>query len=548
MTIVIDTLEGLERFKTQQNKQTLEEHPHYNYYLTKAYDYYERLTSTGEFEWRPYQPRYAATYCCRRRNISALIMGSGKTLIAVLKICALYDTRLDNMTRGSIQIIAPSELSIKARWSEELYKFDIIRRNVSFLKDKRDIDEADKPIWIYHHDFPKLKLGKRKGNRDYVSKVLNKASLLVVDEAHQLKESTNRSRHITYLIGRSKRVLLMSGTISDGRLDLIHFLCNTTYGVHWPFNNKKEFRNKYSSKKNIKTNYVSGFGDESNRTMHKLSPAKISSYSKLIQRYIHRVGYNNNDIKDYVSIPHRETVVEPVYPSPHHKDYYKEVIEREKHNIELIKKYNNNNMKAKALQLLHPIINASNCPPEDIENNKLNLLLHYVEEKHAKGEKTAVVCEGVESSRLVTLALKEYYRVVRMYAEDENYKPPVQKPKERKEVVNEFLFNEETKVGVFSIHLASESIDLTSASQIIFYDYPWSSTKLQQSLFRVVRPGNKKDSVRAVYLKNKGFVDEHQQNLLAEKLDSLNLMLDFDTSSNWQDNVDLEEVVKNVIG
>lgn len=546
--LVIKSLADLEDVELSNNK-TLEEHPHFNFYYERAYSFYQEIVKEG-FEWRPFQPRYAAIYCCRRNNISALTMGLGKTIIAILNICALYCDQLDEMNRGSIQIVAPSELSITTRWLEELNKLNLTARNVGFLKTKKDLKESTKPIWIYHHDFPKLRLKERRGNRDYYSKVLSKCNLLVVDEAHQLKEKTSRSKHISYLVGRSKRVLLMSGTISDGRLDLIHFLCKMAYGRYWPFKEKKDFRDKYSSRKNVKTNYISGFGNESDRTIYKLAPSKVTQYARLIQSYIHRAGYSDTNIQPYVHIPDRQTIVEPIKPSTEHVNHYYSIVEHEKDRIERARRYYKGNMRAQALQLLHPIIRASNCPPDWVSNRKLERLIERVEEQRVQGGRTAVFCEGVDAARTVTLALKEQgYNTVRMYAKDEEYDPPEQKPSKRKEVVNKFLFDDETDAGVFSMNLASESIDLTSASQVIFYDYPWGSTKLQQALFRVVRPGNNRKSIRAVYLKNQGFIDEHQQNLLAEKIDSINLMLDFDAYSmdTGQGTINLEEVVKNVI-
>ena len=512
--LVLNTLEDLKEFELVDS-QDLTQDSHYNKYLNKAYKHYKELYLNEDIQWRPYQPEYAALYATRRKNICALTMGLGKTTIAGLMLCCLYEDNIKLMRPGAIQIIAPSELSIKTRWLEDLEKLKVIQGNISFLKKKEDVFKADKPIWIYNQDFPKRELSDRKGNNKFLSKSLNKANVLIIDEAHHLKPKTQRSRHINYLARRSKRVFLMSGTISDGRLDLINFLNELTYGRLWPYN-EKDFKRDFTAKRKIKSSYLYGMNtNDSKKSIHQLSPDMISKYSKLIQRYVHRASYSDSNIYPYVHIPKRETVVDIVTPSKEHQEHYEETLKDKQADLEQAKLYDSNKMKAKALQLLHPVLLASNCPPVHIENHKIKKLKEYVEEYQKLGKKTAVFCDGVESARVVTLSLLEQFKTERLYAHDPNYEPTSQTQAMRSKVVNKFLFTDEVEVGVFSINLASESIDLTTADQVIFYDYPWASLKLQQALFRVLRPGNKSSKVRAVYLGNKGFIDEHQQTLLA---------------------------------
>jgi len=548
--LVLDNLEDLKEFELVNN-QTLTQDPQYKHYLKNAYKHYKKLSEKEDIQWRPYQPEYAALYATRRKNICALTMGLGKTTIAGLMLCCLYDESIQSMRAGSIQIIAPSELSIKVRWLEDLQKLDAISDNIDFLKKKEDVFKANKPIWIYNQDFPKRELPNKKGNNRFLSKVLNRANVLIVDEAHHLKPKTQRSRHINYLAKRSKRVLLMSGTISDGRLDLINFLNELTYGKLWPYN-EKDFKKKFTAKKKVKSSYLYGMNsNDSKKSIHQLSPDMVSKYSKLIQCYVHRASYSDSNIYPYVHIPERETVVDIVTPSKEHSEHYEKTLKDKQTDLEQAKLYNKSKMKAKALQLLHPVLLASNCPPYHIENVKLEKLKEYVKEYQRAGKKTAVFCDGVEAARVTTLSLlEEKFKTERLYAYDPNYEPNSQTPAMRSKVVNKFLFTDEVEVGVFSVNLASESIDLTTADQVIFYDYPWASLKLQQALFRVIRPGNKSDKVRAVYLGNKGFIDEHQQTLLAEKINSANLMLDFDTTALEEVNndfIDLSSVVENVI-
>ncbi|MFB6283744.1 MAG: helicase-related protein [Halobacteria archaeon] len=547
------TLEQPTEFEQQgfvlKQPNPITDDPNYRHLKTKALAHYRTLAQEqgASFQWRPYQPEFATIYGLRRNNICALTLGLGKTLIAALLVALLYDRQLGNLRPGAVQIVAPSKLSATSRWIPDLEKVKALRGYIKFLKNERDILESREPVWVYPQDFPKRKSKTVNGS---LAKRIRRSGLspnqLIIDEAHHLKRGSQRSEHLLYIRQRAKRCLLLSGTISDGRLELLDYLCWFAYQQHWPYN-PKTFKQVFGSKRKVNSSYLYGSqeADQSKEVNH-LAPNRLAEFSHLIERFVHRASYRDPNIYPYVTLPEENVQVELLIPTEEHRRYYRETIRQNQQNLKKVAKQGN--PKAPALQLLNPVLSASNTPP--VPNRKLDRLRELVAEYASENRKTAVFAHAVASARYITQALSEQFGIIRLYAQDPEVDPPETSEAQRNRAVTEFMFNPEVPVGVFSYNLASESIDLTSAEQIIFYDYPWESVKVQQALFRVVRPGSVADRVRVVYLGNRGFIDEHQHRLLAEKLNSTNLLLDFDRDAiqaNRKDAIDVTEVVQQLI-
>jgi superfamily II DNA/RNA helicase len=73
------------------------------------------------------------------------------------------------------------------------------------------------------------------------------------------------------------------------------------------------------------------------------------------------------------------------------------------------------------------------------------------------------------------------------------------------------------RVHVIVLNAAGgESLDLQTASIVLFYDLPWSWTELQQVIGRARRIGSPHEKVLAVLLINPG-IDQHTKELLQDK-------------------------------
>lgn len=501
----------------------------YEQYLTIANKHYSNLCSLYNLEVRPYQPEMAAMYALRANNICAGSCGLGKTFIVGLLICILYP----QLKRpGQIQIAVPNALSGKTRWLTDLNRLAHLSGQVEFINSEVQLLNSTKPIWVYTIDFIKRKSKTIGGNRSTLSRVMKRRgltpSLQVIDEIHLLKPNTDRSKQWEWWRKQSKRFLALSGTLSDGRLDLLIHVTELVYGKHIGYS-KQRFLDKFNVNTNVKTNYIKGeepVSDISTRYLPQLDVTQLPNYAEFAQTFIHRVSLNDPDVAKVVKIPTFTEHNLNIAPSMKHKKYYLDVFTRIKSELEGVKDAN----WTVALSVINPLITASAWCPSDITNNKLNKIKNLVAECNGK---TVIFVAQVETGRLLHEEFKKIYSInaIRLYAQDPNCEPKILNSTKREGLVARFLFDPTVKVGIFSINLAAESIDLNTASQVIFYDYPWQSIKLQQAIYRAVRPGSPIDHINIYYLYNIGMIDQHQFYLLNERKKSTQAMLDFDPTN-----------------
>jgi ERCC4-related helicase len=183
---------------------------------------------------------------------------------------------------------------------------------------------------------------------------------------------------------------------------------------------------------------------------------------------------------------------------------------------------------AKALRLIVPLVKIANESSIANPSNKLIKLGKLVEGSPGK---VVVFCHYVASARLVTQYLNQLLgedKVVRLYATDPEEIPSTLTQEMQVERQSAFQYDPAIKAGIFSINLAAQSIDLTAASDVIYYCCGWSAIQMQQSLKRAVRPGNPNKIVNSHYIYTKGLIDTHQVSLAIEKIKGSRLLMDFD--------------------
>lgn len=548
---VLHTPELIEPFRPLEENQ-LNALPSYDYFSKLTEEGYQQYLNCGlTLDNRPYQWQYAALMCCRYLNIMGYDMSVGKSICSLL---CVYGLRRDGFLRGSIKrgaihIVVPTLLAAE-RWLEELGRMSIFRGHYKVLKSERDLVEATEAILIYSHDFPKRvsRIRAQKGSRiKYLSKYLAKfkPSLLIIDEVHGLKSTTARTKHLTVIRDKSKRVLALTGTPTESCLKQLHTLFNFIYKDRWPYTSYQSFSKQYGRKEKIKANYLQGTqvqGDGPDKYLLTLDPKQLSSYYDLMRRFIHRVQITEPQILPYITLPRQEFITHEVLVEPERRQIYQDYINKHKAALRQASLGKTSRHMAEALQLISPLIRFSNYPLNienvDSKTNKVKKVIELV--KKAEG-KVVVFCERVDSAWLVTEALKEALpkQVTRLYAKDARENPPMMDNDKRVEVVSAFQYDTSVKVGVFSIGLAGQAIDLTKASDIIYYCLPWSSVKIVQSISRVVRSGNPYEIVNLHFLYQKGLIDDYQIRLAIEKIKESNLMLNYDMGSGYQTTSDL---------
>ena len=485
-------------------------------------------------EIRPYQWEYAAVMCLRKRNIMAYEMGAGKTTCTLLCLQAIYGSWVGR-NAATVHIVVPSVLSAQ-RWLEDLGRFSSMAGCYKLITNEKELIENTKPIIIYTQDFPKSKSKVKKDNsRPWVSRLLGRKfrpSFLVIDEVHNCQPKTKRTEHLQYLIARSKRLLVLSGTISEGRIVDVHNLCKLVYGKNWPFSTRERFTGKFAHQHVLSTNYLYGsrLGNEvrevQRRSIQQLNPLLLADYYWLVRRFIHRVKLTDPRVRCCITVPREELVLEVLEPSEEQRKQHQEYIREKEKEIEAAVRTVGIKQKAAALRIINPLIelaNSSLC-----SNSKVEKTYQIVTQSTGK---VVIFASYIKSANRISAYLTERLgssSVVRVYATDEEASVKKQSIENRILAVEEFQFNPNVKVGVFAINLASESIDLTSAKDVIYYCLPWSSKKLRQSINRVVRPGNYSKTVNVHLLYHRGLIDEHQVSLATEKIRGSRLIEDYE--------------------
>lgn len=516
----------------QQNLLTEYENSRYVYYLAQATKVYDSLCKTYNLEYRPYQPEMASIYALRADNICAGSCGLGKTFIVGLLISILYK----ELTKpGQIQIAVPNKLSGQTRWLQDLNKIECLKGHIEFINTEAQALHSTKSIWVYTIDFIKRNARSIGGNRATIDRLLKRRgllpSLLVIDEVHLLKPNSDRSKHWLWWRNQCKRFLALSGTLSDGRLDLLAHILTLVYKDNLEYSTNEFVEEFRGAGVTVKSNYLRGEEQVTNvstRYLSHLDITKLPQYSNLAQQFIHRVSLNDPNIIDVVKVPTYTEYAIGVVPTIEHRTLYINTI---------------NNIRSKlvnaqssnwtiALNVINPLLQQANNPDskEVKVNRKLEKLLELVANCP---NKTVIFVNQVQTARFLQQVLFELYSInsLRLYAYDEECNPKTLSSSKREALVCRFLYDPMVRVGVFSINLSAESIDLNVAEQVIFYDYPWQSIKLQQAIFRAVRPGSPIDHIKVYYLFNKGMIDQHQYNLLNERKKSSLAMLDFDPTA-----------------
>ena len=516
----------------------IEDTAEYFKYLSTIHPYFcSFLQSNPDKDYRPYQLELAATYCYRSHNVCAGAPGIGKTLIVGLMICGLYNQILSQALQGRpgrIQITVPNLLSANTRWLVDLELIPFLQGKVQVIHNPKDMFTSTAPIWVYTHDFPKRNLGKLRQNGGIVKKLLLrkfKPNLLVIDEVHNLKPDSARTKLWIDIKRRAKRVLGLSGTLSDGRLDLIYQVAKFIYGPNFPYDNLKVFQTEFGVNQKVETNYIGGETEIIKlppRYLGHLSLFKVADYSKLSRTFFHRIRLSDPKVAAVATLPEIQSKIVEILPYLAHQKFYFDTLCEHRDGLERLLNINVG-QHARALSLISPLVKASLYPPEGVQNKKLETIIDMLKD----GRKTAIFTTYINSARLITRELRSHYgdeKVIRLYASDEEATPRTMTSFQREECITQFLFDSQVLAGVFSINVCSNSIDLNSADRIIFYDFPWQALHVQQCLYRVARPGNKFKTVEVIYLVNKGQIDQHAFNLIDTKNKAAKLLLDFELS------------------
>lgn len=533
-------LEDMTSFQLMQ-EDLLSDDAEFNKWAAIANDIYLEVVEGAGFEYRPYQPEFAANCCVRRNHILNHQMGAGKTITTALAIASLYDMSVHRP--GRVHIVVPDAL-IAQRWIEDLGRVPQLAESFQYISDVRELIHTEKPILIYRFDFLRNKMsiprtgtrrgygstlsrreegtirstnGGRKNVADFLLQYL-RPNMLVIDEAHNISEEAKRSKLLLKLRRKTKRCIALTGTLTDGSLKSVYTLCKFVYGSYFPYRDYAQMKAEFAGGIRLSTNYKSGsVNNGSERWIEGLDPSKLPTFYKMIGRFVHRVRLSDPEISRYISLPDESYVFHRILPTDEMIQAYRQVIEGHRGQMELISASTGVRARAAALRLLNPLIDLSNTFMGDTAVPKVIKLIEIINESEGK---VVIYCERVNASEYVYHQLANAgINVVRLHSdltEDE-----------RIDLLCRYNQDPSVKAGVFQIRLGATGIDLPHTSKLVYYDLPWSLLLIQQAAGRIVRPGNRHEKVQIIFLSHRGFVDEHKLGIAETRTKSARLINDF---------------------
>lgn len=525
--------------------------PSYNFFLnrvTKGFQIFSEANNQSEN--RPYQVKYAAMFCVRRLNMMVWAPRSGKTLTALLTLYGLYGDGIVKMRKRSIHIIVPSLLATMS-WVKELERFPVFKNLYTVVNREKDYLRAATPIVIYRHDFAKNRCkSSLSQNNPCMSHIIQKdrPTMLIVDEVHEIRRKNERSKHLNIIRNKARRVLALTGTPSEGNLIDIHNLLHFVYRRHWVYRTVKAFTTRFSEAEYVNANYLYGTDnniDSPDKYLTKLMPQKRPEYYQLISRYWHRLSLNDEEVRSCITLPKVVNIMQSVEPKADTMTAYYKYISHYHVNLRRAMQGNAVRNRAEALSLINPLIKLLNS--SDKNSAKLDRLKEIV--RNSTG-KVVVFCDQIDSARIVYDVLHEEFQdqVVRIRATDNKEQQARMSEDERIAIVTQFQEDPSVKVGVFSINLAFQAIDLSAASDIVYYCLCWSSLKIQQSISRPVSPTNKNPEVNLHWLYTKNAIDEYQVKLAAHKIEGSNRLLDYEVCAEQiEDDLSPNEVIRRML-
>jgi SWI/SNF-related matrix-associated actin-dependent regulator 1 of chromatin subfamily A len=448
----------------------------YNDFMVK---YYPKTKYTRDLF--PHQKETLAFSIHKQHNLWALDMGLGKTITSAT---------LSKVTECRRTVIISPTL-VKWNWFEDMTRFwgynpmywSIIDSNKS------------KTIKAFQERFVVLNYEQVKKNMDYLLR--DEVNHLIIDECHGYKNPQSlRSKHLAEFLKEipKARLTMLSGTPITNRInDMFAYL---KIAQHPLGKSKAKFEENYTIKVGARGGKIVGAknipelkGKISNLMIRLRSEDCLDLPPIIITNYY----FEHNELEEY------DTELKNLREK---KDKYEslEGIEKTKMNTEI-----KNN-----IHTLNRLVATSKVP-------QVKLLIDSIVEQ---GEKV-VVFSGYKNP---INALEDIYGSSCVKIDG------TIQPHKRQVLINRFIEDDKCKVFLGNMKAAGIGINLVNARHVIMMNFPFSPEQIEQAQKRLHRPGQT-GTVNVYYTVAKGTIDEHILDLVSEKAEDINELIDGDNKS-----------------
>lgn len=386
--------------------------------------------------------------------------------------------------------------------------------------------------------------------RQFEELLVNKpgASLVVIDEAHVLKEEDSMIRTIAKKFKTPSRIMLTGYPMQN---NLTEYFCMSKFVKENIFDSLQTFNNEYRAP------IIKGLYSPQDSPERNLSDKKLYKLAKLLEPIVHRV--NSDIIKD--QIPKKLEYAICCYLSPIQFSLYRaytelfqnalqEVQFLEKGNLlqlicnlpihkELIVKSNedsNNNeaslpglktVGSKHTQDLLKEVEKLSLTSTDIKNNpKFHILTELIQEFLLNDEKMLIFSKNIKSLLAIQSWLEQNISQKSLLLTGETAM------EDRQLYVNRINEEDEYKILLASVNVGGVGFTVTGATRVIIYDVGYNPCVIEQAIARSFRIGQTKNiHVYRLFTFDTwearlNTLNEHKNTLILRTLDQKNSDID----------------------
>ena len=423
----------------------------------------------------PYQLETALTVIERMsgRAILADEVGLGKTIEACLVL-------KEYMIRGLISkalILVPS--SLVNQWIRELKS----KFYIDAVPYHKNLDMDTNPIIVASIDTVKKEPHKNKVLK-------NTYDLLIIDEAHRLKNESTLNYHFVSSIKKVYCLLLTATPIQNNVVEIFNLISIIRPGL---LGNREHFYQHYA--KDIHSSDENYLHQVIKNNLIRNTRANINTNN--LQRNVQTIQ---------VQFSHEEKAVYKKIDKVFRKDhtlakinFLKQICSSREASYLSLQSLEKKNKSEVIQEIVH---NIEQLPQHVKANEILNII------KKLKEQKVIVFTEYIATQHYLQWFLQNHGISSVLY----NGKFS----KSKKEWMIE-IFKQHAQV-LIATDAGSEGINLQFCHNIINYDLPWNPLKLEQRIGRVHRIGQT-EQISIYNLMIKDTIEEHIMNILHQKLD-----------------------------
>lgn len=411
------------------------------------------------------------------RALIADAMGLGKTIQAIA-FCKHKEFK-------RVLVVCPA--SVKFSWENEVKKWTRLTSKIIDSKTKLHEIPADTIFWIINYDI-------LKKFKDELLKT--RFDAIVGDEAHMIKNPQAIRTKVFRMVAKEiPNVVLLTGTPLLSRPVELFSLLNIIDPKNW--SSYYEYVKRYCGA------YQDRFG------LNVSGASNIEELHTRIKKYFLR----REKTEVLKELPPKNRIDVPVQLAP---DALKEYEIAEKDLAVYLRHYAGKQPAAIAKTLGAEKLARLNVLRMLNALGKVPMALELIESIIESGEKVLVFSSFVDPLNQMALKFKDKAVMI-------TGQTPVE---DRGNIVKKFQEDPNVQVFLGGIKSAGVGITLTAASNVLFLDYSWNPADHQQAEDRAHRPGQEAALLNIYTLFSKGTIDEDLRDMLAEKQDIFNRVID----------------------